>query len=248
MGVALSESVNSGSATRGDSGPMTKLLAYYRVSTTRQGRSGLGLDAQRAVVESYARATGGNVLRAYQEIESGRKADRPELARAVSDAKRSRAVIVIARLDRLARDAHLISGLQKTGVPFVCCDMPDADETMIGVYAYLGQREAKLISERTKAALAQARLRGVVLGKTENMTQAGRIKGAIKAGASHREKATEAYADLGPWLAELRKEGLSLRAIVQKLTDEGHTTRRGHSWNAKQVSRVLERYGRRTAG
>ncbi len=222
---------------------MTKLLAYYRVSTARQGRSGLGLDAQRACVESYAGIVGGTVLRAYQEIESGRKSDRPELARAVADAKRSRATIVIARLDRLARDAHLISGLQKTGVPFVCCDMPDADETMIGVYAYLGQREAKLISERTKAALAQAKLRGVILGKTENMTQAGRLLGAVKAGVVHRTKANEAYSDLGPWFIEMRGEGLSLRAIVSKLAAEGHTTRRGHAWNAKQVSRVLARYG-----
>lgn len=227
----------------GENRAMTRLLSYYRVSTKRQGRSGLGLDAQRETVESYARMTGGTVLRSYQEIESGRNDDRPELARAVADARRSRASIVIARLDRLSRDAHLISGLQKTGVPFVCCDMPDADETMVGIYGYLGQREWKLISERTKAALAQAKARGVVLGTPENLTHDGRLLGAAKAGQAHKRMAAEAYADLGPWLVELRTQGLTLRQIVERLGEDGHTTRRGQTWNPKQVSRVLARYG-----
>jgi DNA invertase Pin-like site-specific DNA recombinase len=221
---------------------MLKFLAYYRVSTQRQGLSGLGMDSQRETVARYVETVGGSVLRAYQEVESGTKADRPELARAVSDARRSKATICIARLDRLSRDAHLIAGLQKMAVPFVCCDMPEADDTMIGIYGYLGQREAKLISARTKAALAQAKIRGVVLGKVENMTQAGRAKGAILAGAANRKKAVEAYADLGPWLAELRAEGLSLREIVAKLDQEEHTTRRGRPWNPTQVSRVLARF------
>ncbi len=221
---------------------MQKFLAYYRVSNQREGRSWLGLDAQKDTVARYVETVGGSVLRAYQEVESGRKADRPELARAVSDARRSKATICIARLDRLARDAHLIAGLQKTAVPFVCCDMPEADETMIGIYGYFGQREANLIAARTRAALAQAKLRGVVLGTVANMTEAGRAKGAIRAGAVNREKASEAYADLGPWLAELRAEGLSLREIVGRLDQEGHTTRRGRSWNPTQVARVLARF------
>lgn len=220
---------------------MKKFLSYYRVSTDRQGRSGLGLEAQRASVEAYVGTIGGVLLRSYQEVESGRRSDRPELARAVADAKRSKATIVIARLDRLARDAHLISGLQKTGVPFVACDMPDADETMIGVYAYLGQRESGLISTRTKAALAVAKARGVVLGNSQNFTLEGRRKGAAKAATVHRANADDAYADLGPWLAELRSGGLTLRQIADHLNAEGHTTRRGNSWNHKQVARVLSR-------
>jgi DNA invertase Pin-like site-specific DNA recombinase len=219
-----------------------KLLPYYRVSTERQGRSGLGLEAQRASVESYAKATGSIILRSYQEIESGRKDDRPELARAVADARRSKAAIVVAKLDRLARDAHLISGLQKTGVPFVCCDMPDADETMLGVYAYFGQREAKLISTRTREALRAAKARGIVLGNVENLSREGRLKGAARAGIVHKENADEAYADLAPWLLELRSKGLSLADIASLLNQEGHTTRRGHSWNKEQVRRVLERF------
>lgn len=218
-----------------------KLIAYYRVSTQKQGVSGLGLEAQQGCVTCYAKAVGGTIVRAYQEIESGAKDDRPELAKAIADAKRSKATIVVGKLDRLARDAHLIAGLQKAKVPFVACDMPDADETMIGVYAYFGQRERKLISDRTRAAMAVAKARGVEFGTVANFTQEGRAKGSAKAGKVAKAKADEAYSDLRPWFAEMRSEGLSLRAIAERVNGEGHTTRQGKPWNQVQVKRVLER-------
>jgi DNA invertase Pin-like site-specific DNA recombinase len=248
MGVAQTKITDLGIATPGGTHVGSKLLPYYRVSTERQGRSGLGLDAQRAAVEGYARTTEGTILRSYQEIESGRKNDRPELARAVADARRSKAIIVVARLDRLARDAHLISGLQRQRVPFVCVDMPDADETMLGVYAYFGQREAKLISARTRDALQAAKARGVILGKPENMSQAGRVKGAARAAVVHREKADEAYSDLAVWLQELRAGGLSLADIARRLHQDGHVTRRGKVWGKQQVARVLARLEATTIG
>ncbi len=220
---------------------MNKLIAYYRVSTEKQGRSGLGLEAQFDCVNAYAKATGGTVIRSYQEVESGAKDDRPELAKAIADAKRSKATIVVGKLDRLARDAYLIAGLQKGGVRFTACDMPDADETMIGVYAYFGQRERKLISERTKAAMAVAKSRGIKFGTPDNLTQEGRVKGAAKAGKVAKANADDAYSDLLPWLREMRAKGMTLSAIADVLTSEGHTTRQGRPWNQVQVKRVLER-------
>ena len=218
-----------------------KLIAYYRVSTQKQGASGLGMEAQQDCVANYAHAVGGRVLRSYQEIESGGRNDRPELLKAIADARRSRATIVVGKLDRLSRDAYLIGDLQKGGVPFVACDMPDAGETTIGVYAYFAMRERKLISARTKEAMAAAKARGRTFGTPANFTQEGRRKGATRAGLTHRAKADQAYADLLPWLRELRAAGQTLAAIAEALNVEGHTTRRGASWSPTQVARVLDR-------
>lgn len=222
-----------------------KLIAYYRVSTARQGASGLGLEGQEAAVAEYAKTIGGTLLRVYTEVEAGKKADRPALARALADCKRSKAVLVIAKLDRLARNVHFLSGLMEAGVEFVCCDMPSANRLTLHILAAVAEDEARRISERTKAALAAYKARGGVLGSAR--PGAYRLKGgtnanaAQRAGEAARKRATEAYADLRPWLTELRQEGLSLRLIAGRLNGEGHTTRRGKLWNAVQVRRVLGR-------
>lgn len=220
-----------------------KLIAYYRVSTARQGLSGLGLEGQEAAVAEYARATGGSVLRAYTEVESGKRNDRPELARALSDCKRSKAVLVIAKLDRLARNVHFLSGLMEAGVEFVCCDMPSANRLTLHILAAVAEDEARRISERTKAALAAYKARGGLLGSARpgayRLTGGANARAARRAGEASRELAAEAYADLAPKLAELRAEGLSLRQIAGRLNEEGHTTRRGMKWNQVQVRRVL---------
>jgi DNA invertase Pin-like site-specific DNA recombinase len=219
-----------------------KLIAYYRVSTAKQGASGLGLEGQEAAVASYAQAGGGTLLRAYTEVETGRKADRPELARALADCKRSKAVLVIAKLDRLARNVHFLSGLMEAGVEFVCCDMPSANRLTLHIMAAVAEDEAKRISERTKAALAAYKARGGVLGAAR--PGAYRLKGGANARAAKRagevaaEKARAAYEDLAPVIAGMRAEGLSLRQIAGRLNDEGHTTRRGRPWNQVQVRRV----------
>jgi DNA invertase Pin-like site-specific DNA recombinase len=219
------------------------LIAYRRVSTARQGASGLGLEGQEAAVAEYAKATGGNVLRAYTEVETGKRSDRPELARALADCKRSKAVLVIAKLDRLARNVHFLSGLMEAGVEFVCCDMPSANRLTLHIMAAVAEDEAKRISERTKAALAAYKARGGVLGAAR--PGAYRLKGganpkaARRAGEVARAKAKDAYADLAPAIATMRIEGLSLRAIARRLNEEGHTTRRGKPWNQVQINRLI---------
>ena len=220
-----------------------KLIAYYRVSTAKQGASGLGLEGQVAAVAEYARAGGGSLLRAYTEVETGKKTDRPELAKALSDCKRSRAVLVIAKLDRLARNVHFLSGLMEAGAEFVAVDMPSANRLTLHIMAAVAEDEAKRISERTKAALSAYKARGGLLGSAR--PGAYRLKGGMnvraakKGGQVVREQAADAYADLAPAIAAMRAEGLSLRQIAGRLNDEGHTTRRGKRWNQVQVGRVL---------
>jgi DNA invertase Pin-like site-specific DNA recombinase len=220
-----------------------KLIAYYRVSTARQGASGLGLEGQEAAVTAHARATGSAVLRSYTEIETGKRSDRPELAKALADCKRSKAVLVIAKLDRLARNVHFLSGLMEAGVEFVCCDMPSANRLTLHIMAAVAEDEAKRISDRTKAALAAYKARGGLLGAARlgarRLTGGANPRAAQRAGEAARSLAAEAYADLKPRLAELRGEGLSLRQIAGHLNEEGHTTRRGKFWNPVQIGRVL---------
>jgi DNA invertase Pin-like site-specific DNA recombinase len=137
----------------------TKYTAYLRVSTDRQGKSGLGLEAQQAAVEAFVagRSADARLLQSFTEVEIGKHADRPELARAMEHARLTGSTLLIAKLDRLSRDAHFLIGLQKSGVAFTACDMPYADQFTVGIMALVAQKEREMISERTKAALAAAR-------------------------------------------------------------------------------------------
>lgn len=139
-------------------------VAYYRVSTDRQGRSGLGLDAQRRAVSEYLGASGLQPVSEFTEVESGRRADRPELAKALAACRRHGARLVIAKLDRLARNVAFVSGLMEADVDFVACDMPHANRLTIHILAAVAEHEREMISARTKAALAAARARGTLLG------------------------------------------------------------------------------------
>lgn len=230
-----------------------KLIAYYRVSTQKQGQSGLGLDAQRSIVERYAESVGGEIVCSYREVESGRKSARPELMKAISHARHVGGTLVIAKLDRLARNVAFTATLMDSGLKFVACDVPHANEMTIHILAALAQQEAKLISERTKAALAELKKRGVKLGgarkghwdnpESRRRRDEGLRKARELAKVSRSERAVGSLSFLMPLIRELRGEGRSLREIARRLNEEGMTTRRGKEWSAVAVLRALRRDG-----
>lgn len=221
------------------------IVAYYRVSTDRQGISGLGIDAQQAAVEQYARQIDGKILAEYREAESGRKSDRPQLREALKHARRAGAVLVVAKLDRLSRNLAFLSALMESRVDFVCCDNPNANRLTLHILAAVAEDEAVRISERTKAALAAYKRRGGVLGTrdprcTLNRTEKGK-KGQRKAADMSRQRATVADSLVIIRIRELRNQGLAFRSIATSLNDAGVVTRNGCNWSARQVQRVLDR-------
>ncbi len=224
---------------------MPAIVGYQRVSTREQGESGLGIEAQQAAIEAYARQNGGRIVALYTEVESGKVNERPELARALAHARRSRATLVVAKLDRLARNVAFLSALMDSTVPFVVVDNPQANRLTLHILAAVAEAEAVAISQRTKAALTAYKARGGKLGaelpQCRNLTAEARAKGIRKAAEVNHRAATEAYSDLLPTITSLKAEGLALRAMAGKLNEEGHTTRRGKPWNPVQVARVLER-------
>jgi DNA invertase Pin-like site-specific DNA recombinase len=223
-----------------------KVISYYRVSTVEQGRSGLGLEAQQAAVEAFAKAKGGQVLRVYTEVESGKRSDRPELAKALAHAKLAKATLVIAKLDRLARNVAFLSALMEAGVAFKALDCPDADKFTIHILAAVAEKEAADISARTKAALAAFKARGGLLGGARpecrsNLSADARAKGQVLAAQARRQMAREAYAELVPVMAVMRSEGRSYRDIADRLNEQGYATRHGRPWSHVQVRLVMVR-------
>lgn len=223
-----------------------KLVAYLRVSTKAQGESGLGIEGQQLTIARHAESTGCQVIATYTEVESGRKADRPELAKALAHAKRSGATLVIARLDRLSRNLHFLSGLMESKVEFVACDMPTANRLTVQIMSAVAEDYAKQVSDKTRLSLKAAKARGTVLGgyrekAAAKLTPEVRAKAAKRAGESHRAKAVEAYADLLPTMLAWKAEGLSLAQIAERLNRDGHSTRTGAGWGKVQVKRVLDR-------
>ena len=218
-------------------------VSYLRVSTARQGISGLGIEAQHTAVTGYLNGGCWKLMGKFVEVESGKRNDRPELAKALALCKRRRATLVIAKLDRLARNIHFITGLMESGVDFVAVDMPEANPTMIRMMAVFAQHEAEAISSRTKAALAAAKARGTVLGgrrvsaeRFEEISAEGR-KVSI---AVRSSKAASNRADLLPVIAEIRASGVTtLREIAAELNVRGEKAPRGGNWSAMQVSRIL---------
>jgi len=216
----------------------TLAVAYYRVSTARQGQSGLGLEAQRAAVLAFAQGRGLTVGAEFQEVETAtRKGRRPRLAAALEHCRRTGATLLIARLDRLARSVSFVSALMDAGVPFVAVDMPDADRLTLHVVAAVAEKEAQLISERTRAALAARKARGLRLGTPANLTPAARAAGA----ASVRAAAVAASRPATAHAATLRRQGQSLRQIACALDAAGFSTRAGGPWHVEQVRRLLLR-------
>ncbi len=220
-------------------------VAYIRVSTERQGRSGLGMEAQEAAIRDFLRTGDHLLLPPFVEVESGRKADRPELAKALARCRSTGATLLIAKMDRLARDAHFLLGLRKAGIEFAACDMPDANRLTVGILAVVAEAEADAISARTKAALAAAKARGKPLGGIRQGQRAPTVEeqrqgGAVSAERKRREANLAALRVL-PRVVELQAAGTSLAGIAKALQAEGVPTPRGGDWTATAVRRVVLR-------
>jgi DNA invertase Pin-like site-specific DNA recombinase len=225
-----------------------KLVAYYRVSTREQGNSGLGLEAQQESVRRYQESTGCALTKEFQEVETSTKAslsNRPQLTEAIKFCKRTKATLVIAKLDRLSRNVAFLSGLMESGVEFVACDNPNANRLTLHILAAVAENEAKMIGERTKSALAAYKARGGLLGaelpQCRNLTDKARAKGRERAGEIMAERAREAYQEAAPIILSMREGGSTYRAIVEALNSAGHTLVSGKPWNEVQAMRILKR-------
>jgi DNA invertase Pin-like site-specific DNA recombinase len=221
--------------------PMPRFIAYFRVSTRRQEVSGLGLEAQREAVAAHVAGCGGRVILTFQEIESGKRNDRPQIAAALAACRLRRATLVIAKLDRLARNVAFISNLMESGVDFVACDNPHATRLTIHILAAVAEHEREMISARTIAALAAAKARGVRLGNP-NLKPGDRW--ASRVARQARSDLSNAHAaDVLPYIERARKAGCtSLGELARALSACGiRTPAGGTEWRAVQVSRILRR-------
>jgi DNA invertase Pin-like site-specific DNA recombinase len=210
---------------------MSEFVAYYRVSTDKQGRSGLGLEAQERAVVAHADKAGGSIVASYSEVESSRRKHRPELARALAHCKRAKAVLLIAKLDRLARSVSVISNLLESRVEFVCCDMPEANKMMIHIMAAMAEWERDQISRRTKDALASAKARGTRLGSM----------GVVRA-AENKAQADAFAASLSPVLDDIRAEGYTtIAAMTRELNRLQVPTAKEGRWHRATVRNMIHR-------
>jgi DNA invertase Pin-like site-specific DNA recombinase len=214
-------------------------VSYLRVSTARQGQSGLGLEAQRQAVADYLNGGQWSLIAEYVEVESGSHDDRPKLAEALARCRLHNATLVIAKLDRLSRDAHFLLGLKKAGVRFVAADMPEANEMVVGIMAVVAQAERKMISSRTKAALQAAKARGVKLGGDRGNLPTVAAKGRLAGLQTRRKAIAQRGVDLAPIITALRAEGAtSLRQVAEGLNARGVPAPRGGRWSPVQVARL----------
>ena len=214
-----------------------RYVAYYRVSTQKQGRSGLGLDDQREMVRHFLRE-GETLVEEFTEVESGRKKERPQLQAAIGAARQHRARLLIAKLDRLSRNASFVMLLRDSEVDFVACDLPDANTLTIGIMASFAQHEAEQISKRTRAALAQKKSRGFKLGKPENLTQESRNKSILAIVENARSHPANKQAS--ELIRLYQHDKLTTRAIAEKLNQHGFRTRRGKLFMSETVRRLLK--------
>jgi len=213
---------------------MTNFIAYYRVSTDRQGRSGLGLDAQRTAVYSYLGHSHA-LISEFIEVETGKRNDRPELLKALAECKKQRARLIIAKLDRLARNLYFISGLMESSVEFVACDVPGANRMMLQILAVFAEHEREMISKRTKEALSIAKERGRRLGNPHPLH-------ASLLGIRKNKAFADKFAEtVRPLVESLKMQGLSLRDIAAEMNSRSIKTARGGDWHATTVRNVIIR-------
>lgn len=214
-------------------------VAYYRVSTEKQGRSGLGLEAQRNAVQHYIQGKG-PLIQDFTEVESGRNKERPELKKAVAFCKQNKAILILAKLDRLARSVSFIFALKESGVEIECCDLPDLNTLNLGIFATLAQYEAELIGKRTKDALKVKKQQGFKLGSPQNLTQYARIKGceARKKIAQQKECNKRAF----EFAIDYRKKGESYKKIADALNRYGFQSSQGKKFYSCSVRNLLKLY------
>lgn len=221
---------------------MKRAVAYIRVSTAQQGKSGLGLEAQRVAIAKFAEAEDLELIAEFQEVETGKGADalnkRPQLAAALSDAKRNDCAVVVAKLDRLSRDVAFISALMAKRTPFIVAELgADVSPFMLHIYAAVAEQERAMISQRTKDALAAVKARGVKLGNPQ-------IRKAQEAAAERRTAIADGFAaNVLPIIREIQATGASMRKTAAALNARGISTARGGTWAATQISYVLKRDG-----
>lgn len=219
---------------------MKRAVAYIRVSTAQQGKSGLGLEAQRVAIAKFAEAEGLELIAEFQEVETGKGADalnkRPQLAAALSEAKRNDCAVVVAKLDRLSRDVAFISALMAKRTPFIVAELgADVSPFMLHIYAAVAEQERAMISQRTKDALAAVKARGVKLGNPQ-------IAKAQEAAAQRRTAIADGFAaNVMPIIREIQATGASMRKTAAALNARGIPTARGGTWAATQVSDILKR-------
>ncbi len=215
-----------------------RYIAYFRVSTQKQGQSGLGLDAQKQAVSEFLSQFGGEVIAEFVEVESGKRADRPEFTKAADYAELANATVLVAKLDRLSRDLHFITSLQKQGIKFKLCDLPEIDQLTIHILAAMAEHEARMISMRTKQALQVAKARGVILGNPQLDAQRNRDVSA--ANSERVQKQQDWQTKILKVITHLENtENLSTcQAIADALNSRGLTTSRGAQFSVPIVSRI----------
>ena len=222
----------------------TKFIAYYRVSTDRQGKSGLGLEAQRNAVVDYLNGGKWELIEEYVEIESGKRDDRPELIKALEACKKKKATLVIAKLDRLARNVSFISGLMEAGVDFIAVDFPEANRLTLHIMAAVAEHEREMISQRTKAALQVAKARGAKLGWSNPDRMIEQRSATLKSNKINRDNADAFAENTLPIVREIEQAGVvTLKGIAQALNARGVRTARGGNWHPTTVANLKHRAG-----
>lgn len=210
-------------------------ISYLRVSTAEQGKSGLGLEAQRQAVEDYLNGGSWKLLGEFVEVESGKRSDRPELAKALTACRKQKATLVIARLDRLGRNVHFISGLMQSGVAFRVCDRPNAKPFELHIFAALAEEETRAISSRTKVALQAAKVRGIRLGNPRNLAEVARA-----GSAANQKRARRWASNIMPMIEHIQAGGVTtLEGIAKELNERNVRTARGGEWHKTSVARVI---------
>jgi DNA invertase Pin-like site-specific DNA recombinase len=218
-----------------------RYVAYYRVSTERQGRSGLGLDAQKAAVEALLKRSGGALRAEFTEVQSGKDDDRPQLGEALKLCRLTNSTLLIAKLDRLSRNVAFLATLQQSGTKFIACDLPEANELVVHILAAVAQAERKAISERTRAALAAAKARGVRLGNPR--LRPGTGVSAAAASRARSERASERAKELLDVIENAAKLGhVTLRQVAHYLNELGIASPNGRQWHPNSVRRI-QQYG-----